>query len=158
MATKNSRRHKQEVKTSSEVAIIESILAGLGSLIMFIWKSIRGGDAVPAASKQARQQLRDGWEQVEMLVLQPNSAPMAVSEGDKLLDAGLKLIGAKGESMGERLKSSEKRFTAELYHRVWEAHKLRNRLAHEVGAQAHASEAKTAVASFREALNSIGLI
>ena len=154
----NSKRRKQKVQASSEVAIIESILTGLGSLITFIWKSVRGGDAVPEASKQARQQLRDGWEQVEMLVLQPNAAPMAVSEGDKLLDAGLKLIGAKGESMGERLKASEKRFTADLYDRIWEAHKLRNRLAHEVGAQAQGSEAKMAVATFREALNSLGLI
>ena len=158
MANKNSRRHKQEVKASSEVAIIESILAGLGSLILFIWKSIRGGDAVPAASQQAKARLREGWEQVEMLVLQPNAASMAVSEGDKLLDAGLKLIGAKGESMGERLKSSEKRFTADLYGRIWEAHKLRNRLAHEIGVQANASEAKAAVAVFREAMNALGLI
>lgn len=155
---KPSRRRSSHKQTSSEVAIIDSILAGLGQLIVFIWRSMRGGKAVPAATQAAREQLRNGWEQVELLVLQPPMGQLAVSEADKLLDAGLKLVGVAGQTMGERLKSAEKRFPTVLYNRVWEAHKLRNRLAHEVGVVLGASETKEAVSAFREALTALGLI
>jgi hypothetical protein len=61
--------------------------------------------------------------------------PMILSslliESDKLLDHALKMSGTKGNTMGERLKSAKNRFDRDSYHRVWEAHKLRNRIAHE---------------------------
>ena len=153
-----TKRRKQVAKTSPEVVIIESILTSLGSLITFIWNSLRKGNAVPTANQQARQQLRNGWAQVEQLILQSNTGVLAISEADKLLDAGLKLVGTRGESMGERLKASKTRFNPDLYHRIWEAHKLRNRCAHEMGVVVPPAEVKVAVATFHEALDLLGLL
>jgi len=77
---------------------------------------------------------------------------LSVSEADKLIDAAFLTMGFSGQSMGERLKASEKWFPADLYQEIWQAHKLRNTLAHEVGVVASQSEAKQAVGSIRKAL------
>lgn len=52
---------------------------------------------------------------------------------DKLLDSILKSKGVKGETLGERLKKSRKEFkNSKDYSFVWNAHKLRNRIVHEL--------------------------
>lgn len=56
----------------------------------------------------------------------------AVIEADKLLDFVLKSKRVKGSTLGERLKNSKKMFKTSAYNRVWEVHKLRNRIAHEM--------------------------
>lgn len=56
----------------------------------------------------------------------------AVMEADKLLDYVLKSKRIKGDTLGERLKNAKHLFKTSSYNRVWEAHKLRNRLAHEM--------------------------
>jgi hypothetical protein len=56
----------------------------------------------------------------------------ALIDADKLLDFVLKKKGIKGDTLGERLKSASNLFDRELYNQVWEAHKLRNKLVHEV--------------------------
>ncbi|MEO6729481.1 MAG: hypothetical protein ABIM99_06190 [Candidatus Dojkabacteria bacterium] len=56
----------------------------------------------------------------------------AVIEADKLLDYVLKSKKVKGETLGDRLKSSKNLFSTSSYNKVWEVHKLRNRLAHEM--------------------------
>lgn len=58
----------------------------------------------------------------------------AIFEADKLLDSALRQSGFKGETMGERLKSARQHFgNNAVYQGLWEAHKMRNALAHEVG-------------------------
>jgi hypothetical protein len=151
-----TRRTKQ-AQTSTEVAIVEGVFRAIGQLASLAWKSLRKGELSPSVSAVERQKLQQGWEQVELLLMQGSSA-LAVSEADKLLDAGLKAIGARGETMGERLKSSQKRFAGDLYNAIWNAHKLRNQLAHEVGVQVSHSQAQLAVGAFRQALSALGLI
>ncbi len=56
----------------------------------------------------------------------------ALIEADKLLDHVFKKLHFKGETMGERLKSAKKWYSPELYNKIWEAHKARNTLVHEV--------------------------
>lgn len=54
-------------------------------------------------------------------------------ELDKLLDFALKNKRVKGETLGERLKNAKSMFNKSDYNALWEAHKLRNQLVHEVG-------------------------
>ena len=56
----------------------------------------------------------------------------AVLEADKLLDYVLKSKKVRGETLGDRLKNSKNLFSTSSYNKVWEVHKLRNRLAHEM--------------------------
>lgn len=53
-------------------------------------------------------------------------------ELDKLLDYLLKNKRVKGETLGERLKNASSMFTRNDYNALWNAHKLRNQLVHEV--------------------------
>jgi len=70
------------------------------------------------------------WNNVESI-----EAPLSIIEADKLVDNVLKKSGMRGESMGERLRASEKLVPHHVYNDMWEAHKVRNRLVHEMDHQ-----------------------
>lgn len=61
-----------------------------------------------------------------------HSKKYALIEADKLLDHVFKKLHFKGETMGERLKYAKKWYSPDLYNKIWEAHKARNTLVHEV--------------------------
>lgn len=78
----------------------------------------------------------------------------AVLEADKLLDFVLKRRGFSG-SMGDKLRKAGDFFGKT--DAVWAAHKLRNRIAHEVGFEITTEEARRAHASFKQALFDLGV-
>ena len=76
-------------------------------------------------------------------------------ESDKLLDYCLKQKKVSGKTMGERMKRYGNAFTNTQA--VWKAHKLRNTLAHEIGANPSEKELLSAVnALIREVKAFIG--
>lgn len=60
----------------------------------------------------------------------PNDWKVAILEADILLDELLDRLGYHGESMGEKMKQIEKSDFLTL-DKAWEAHKIRNAIAHE---------------------------
>ncbi len=60
----------------------------------------------------------------------PNDWKLAIIEADVILDDALKQFGYAGSSLGERLKSISTSQLSTLPE-AWEAHKIRNRIAHE---------------------------
>lgn len=72
----------------------------------------------------------------------------AVLEGDKLLDLLLQRKGYRG-SLGEKLKKAHKKFSN--IQDLWDAHKIRNRVAHELKVRVEPRDAKRAVASYKGA-------
>ena len=76
----------------------------------------------------------------------------AILDADKLLDYALTKKGKTG-SLGEKLKKSSALFSD--INSVWSAHKLRNRVAHEMGS-VDRSKAKLALKQFKRALNDLG--
>lgn len=66
----------------------------------------------------------------------------ALIESDKLLDFFLKNKRFKGDTLGERLKSAKSFFSKEDYNDLWQAHKLRNQLVHEVDHAGSISQTK----------------
>ena len=76
----------------------------------------------------------------------------AVLDADKLLDYALKEHGFKG-ALGEKMKAAGPRFSD--LNGVWNAHKLRNRLAHEM-MDLKRGEAQSALKNFKRALNDLG--
>jgi hypothetical protein len=79
----------------------------------------------------------------------------ALFEIDKLLDYTLKMKKLKGETMGGRLKSSQKLFAWNDYQKIWEAHKTRNRLAHEMNYAPSINELKKHYMTLRSALRKV---
>ncbi len=103
-----------------------------------------------------REFVAQKWATIEAMTNGGGSLRDAVSEGDKLLDYVLKQSGARGETMGERLKSSGGRFSNS--NNIWTAHKLRNALAHEAGFDLVPSQAKEAIGYFRQGLQDLGAL
>ncbi len=107
-----------------------------------------------------RGQVAARWATIEAMAQgNGNDLRNAVSEADKLLDHYLLQTGLARSSMGERLKAARPRFSSyEIYDAVWKAHKLRNALAHEVGFDLVASQARQAVADFGRGLRDLGAL
>jgi len=75
-----------------------------------------------------------------------------VMEGDKVLDHALQLSGFAG-SMADKLRKAGPRFSS--IQAVWDAHKLRNRIAHEVDFPLSEKEASRAMAAFEKGLRDL---
>lgn len=84
------------------------------------------------------------------------SCHMTIINADKLLDQALKDIGYSGATMGERLKSARSKFKNN--NKVWEAHKLRNRIVHEPNVSLSYRDCRIALLGFKEALKDLGAI
>ena len=81
---------------------------------------------------------------------------LAIMEADKLLDHALKARGFAGDTMGDRLKSANKAFMNTQA--IWDAHKLRNRLAHEQNVQLTGISADGALRSLKAGLKDLGAL
>jgi hypothetical protein len=68
------------------------------------------------------------WEEIEGM-----EPKMAIIEADKVVDVVLKKAGVPGETMAERLRKVQKHVQRSIYSGMWDAHKVRNQLVHEVG-------------------------
>ena len=98
------------------------------------------------------------WKQIEDSLNGGNKVmyQMAVLSADKLLDQAMRDLNIPGETMGDRLKSANNRFSS--VDDVWSAHKLRNRIAHESDVDLNLVGTKKALSSFKKALKDLGAI
>ncbi len=78
----------------------------------------------------------------------------AVMEGDKLLDLLLRKRGYKG-TLGDKLKKAHKHFPQ--VQELWDAHKIRNRIAHELDVRVEPREAKRAITAYKTAYRQSGV-
>lgn len=102
--------------------------------------------------------VRSKWQEIGTLMSQgkPSAYKVAVMEADKLADYVLKAkVGSDG-NMGDRLKKSQKLFSNyNDYQNLWEAHKMRNRIAHEADHELYPAEVKKVISYFEKALKDL---
>jgi len=96
------------------------------------------------------QYIKSHW--IRIIDMFHGNPKAAVLDADKLLDYALGKKGFKG-TLGEKLKKAGGRFSD--INSVWSAHKLRNKVAHELE-DINLVDAKAALASFKKALNDLG--
>lgn len=116
-------------------------------------------DAIHAAGKTGEEK-RDNkrWQIVLDFITSnsPNDWRLAVIEADNMLDDLTKEIGLPGENLGERLKNAPTGDFKTL-NNAWEAHKIRNRIAHEgMAYELEYREAKHAIEMFESVLREFG--
>lgn len=104
------------------------------------------------------EEYQTDWLKIENSLDKANKLSFNASliEADKLLDKALNEMGVPGKTMGERLKKSSTRFSQ--LNSVWYAHKLRNQIAHERGFSVEYTQAKHALATYKQALKDLGAI
>jgi len=104
------------------------------------------------------EKYRSNWLNIEQSLNQnePASYTMAVLNADKLLDQAMRDKGCSGKTEAERMKSVQHKWS----HKddVWQAHKLRNKIAHETGFVVNYTTAQHAVYVFKQALKELGAI
>ena len=122
------------------------ILAALVAILVFVFA---GRNKITERHKKL---IRREWNIiVDITTSNPESALM---KADKLLDYVLKIKGYNG-SMGDKLKKA-----GVLFHDIngiWEAHKMRNKIAHEIGYKLTASECAKYLIKIKNALKDLGV-
>lgn len=111
---------------------IALLLIGLALAALLAWTFRRKGVSV-----QQRKRIEKLIEHVSKTEV----SAVSVLEADTVLHQALKAAGGRG-SMGDCLKQFKGRLFQEQA--VWEAHKLRNRIAHEPQVSVSAKQAKQA--------------
>jgi hypothetical protein len=101
-----------------------------------LWKGKMLGEQAEAFKHAPRfvsaDEAEKRWKAIEAQAASQNPSDwkLAIIDADSLIDEILKRAGYAGKGIGERLKQIE---PSDLDHlaELWEAHKLRNRIAHE---------------------------
>ncbi len=96
------------------------------------------------------------WREIQALCKDKKTWPMAILGADALLSEVLKKRKINGKTTGERLVSAQKLFSN--HDSVWQAHKLRNRIAHGEQKTVKENEVKKALIAIRQALRDIGAL
>jgi hypothetical protein len=111
-----------------------------------------------SVSPQTRSKVEKEWKNIQVLLSAkgPSQLRQALISADKCVDNVLKDL-VPGETMGERLKNAGNLFDSNIYNKIWEAHKIRNTLVHEVGYEPPHFVVTEAVENFRRGLNSLGI-
>jgi hypothetical protein len=102
------------------------------------------------------KKFQESWNEVQKLCSNKDVWPLAIINGDKLLDDALKQRRFKGKTMGERLVSAQHSLTEN--DNVWYGHKLRNKLVHEDTSPLKKNEVMRVLAGFRQALKDLGAL
>ena len=125
------------VSTYIKVATVFSIVLFL--LILYVaWMTYRLSvaekkkDREAVATKEIPSEHSQKWQRVLAHANSLNAAEwrLSILEADVMLDDLLQKLGYHGESLGEKLKNVEKA-DFKTIDAAWEAHKIRNMIAHE---------------------------
>ena len=110
-------------------------------------------NATPAMAKNRE------WERLKGMVDGDNPAEwkLAILDADKMLEALVYQLGFDGDTLGERLKNADTSRMTTL-ESAWEAHKIRNRIAHEPNHVLTKREARKALVLFEQVFREFGLV
>lgn len=104
-----------------------------------------------------QEKYRERWLTITQSVTDDiGTMQLAVLHADKLLDQAMRESGIAGETLGERLKNGKTRFRN--VNSVWNAHKLRNQIAHDDHVKITRRQTDGALAAFRTALIDLGAL
>lgn len=142
------KKHREQ--PGFETRIAGTVLDSLWSLVTMPFR--KKGPTIDRARVQG------AWQEVERLADGSyQEVKLAVVKADSVVDSVLKLK-VMGETTGERLKNAESKFSRQTHSNLWEAHKLRNSIAHEAHFEPNLEDLHIAVARFRRALQEIGIL
>ncbi len=103
-----------------------------------------------------KEYFRQKWQESQGFCKDKATWPLAIINADKLVDEALKKRKYRGKTMGERLVAAQRDISDN--DGVWFAHKLRNRLVHEVDTQLREADVKKALLGLRQALKDMGAL
>lgn len=129
------------------VAVVGGGLAVLALITFIARRPVKGLN---------REYFTNRWKELQKGLARSDAWPLAIINADSLLDEALKKRRFKGRTMGERLVAAQK--TLSDNDTAWYAHKLRNKLVHEVDTELKQKEVQKALLGFRQALRDLGAL
>ncbi len=134
------------------IIILFAAILTVGALLFAIITLGKRGKTLDVEKYRVR------WLSIEQSLVRDNEASlhMAVINADKLVDQALRDKAFSGQTMGDRLKSAKTTFSQ--LDALWNAHKLRNKIAHEPDTRVSYDQARRALAAFKRALKDLGAI
>ena len=118
-------------------------------------KAVEVAEKSPEAQKKAFENWRKILEKGRSV--DENERKFALIEADTLIEKILGLSGYDGENLGAKLKLVEKG-DIESLDDIWEAHKIRNRIAHEANFKLSSEDVELALSRFERALKELQYI
>lgn len=140
-----------QIGTTIAVIVIVGVLGlWLFQVLLRAFRRFVFGDAASGIAK--------AWADVESLMARGDemSARLAVIHADAVVDKALQAKHFPGDRFASRLQVASKKYRN--LRKVWAAHNLRNELSHNPHAKISMSQARKAVASFKNALRELGAI
>jgi len=145
--------------TYKKVALVVSLFFIIGilySVVRVIQVRKEETEALQERIYTTRSEVEDvvnkRWKEILDHASSPNESDwrLAIIEADSMLDEMMEVMGYQGETLGEKLKSVEKSdFTS--IEKAWEAHKVRNMIAHKGSTQTLSQrEARRIIALYEE--------
>lgn len=115
-------------------------LVSMAAVVVAVYSYLRLTEIMKAETKKighmpdwssAKQMKNERWERVEGFMRSGNQSDwkVAIMEADNILDDIVEKMGYPGETLGERMKEIEASDFPYLDD-AWEAHKVRNNIAH----------------------------
>jgi hypothetical protein len=132
------------------------IIAIIGAGVLVLVVIFIGGLLTRRRKKLDVSKFRREWREIQNLCSDKSTWPLAIINGDKLLDEALKKRRYKGKTMGERLVSAQRDLSDN--DGVWFGHKLRNKLVHEEAGSLKKQSVLQALKGFRQALKDLGAL
>ncbi len=132
------------------LTLLLTVLAAV--IVLFALFGLVGKNQPPLEKGPFREAWRDIIEKASL----EKTFALAVINADKLLDVALKKRNFICETIRERLISAKN--TLSRRQRVWDAHKLRNRLVHDENVQLTRKKTLEALKGFESALKDLGAL
>lgn len=130
--------------------ILLLLVIGLSALFFIVALVVRSTKKLNTAFFQKK------WQDITYLASNQVTWVQALIEADKLLDEALKQSHYSGKSTADRMVSANRAFSNA--DSIWRAHKLRNKVVHEVNFKLQKREFVDAVKGFRRALKDLGAL
>lgn len=118
-----------------------------------------GTEAAVVAEKKHQEASQRAWKDVLAKIYSTNASDWlaAVIQADAIMDDILKRMGLPGETMADRLQALDPSKLQSLQD-VWDAHKLRNRVAHAPATMLRHNELLAAIEKYKKALKELEYI
>jgi hypothetical protein len=99
------------------------------------------------------------WIQIKQRMETKNESDykLAILEADKVFDDLLKRMMVKGKDMGGRLKQINEELLPSI-NKVWQSHKVRNKIAHKPDYHLSYSEAERVIENYEAALHDLNIL
>ncbi|QQS19678.1 hypothetical protein IPL85_05420 [Candidatus Saccharibacteria bacterium] len=136
--------------------VMDSSLLAVGAGIVIVLLVVAA-----AVMSRRRHKLNKGdyerkWKDLQQLLKDKTTWPLAIIDADKMLDKALKDSRYKGKTMGERLVAAQR--DIKYNDDVWFGHKLRNKLVHESDIKLRERDVKDALLGIKAALKDLGAL